>query len=93
MRTFPGVVPSLESGAQDEEREGPRGKEERERTKGVSEIGRERRWSGGRWRGRVRKGREREREKAAEGYGTRKWREGQLEGGKIYLRTTGVRGW
>lgn len=28
-----------------------------------------------------------------EGYGTRKWREGQLEGGKIYLRTTGVRGW
>lgn len=25
--------------------------------------------------------------------GTRKWREGQLEGGKIYLRTTGVRGW
>lgn len=28
-----------------------------------------------------------------EEYGTRKWREGQLEGGKIYLRTTGVRGW
>jgi len=25
------------------------------------------------------------------GYGPRKWREGQLEGGKIYLRATGVR--
>lgn len=24
-------------------------------------------------------------------YGLRKWREGQLEGGKIYLRATGVR--
>lgn len=25
------------------------------------------------------------------GYGPRKWREGQLEGRKIYLRATGVR--
>jgi hypothetical protein len=25
------------------------------------------------------------------GYESRKWREGQLEGGKIYLRATGVR--
>jgi len=34
---------------------------------------------------------EEKKEQVDQGYGLRKWREGQLEGGKIYLRATGVR--
>lgn len=34
---------------------------------------------------------EEKKEQVDRGYGPRKWREGQLEGGKIYLRATGVR--
>lgn len=34
---------------------------------------------------------EEKKEQVDQGYGPRKWREGQLEGGKIYLRATGVR--
>lgn len=34
---------------------------------------------------------EEKKEQVDQEYGPRKWREGQLEGGKIYLRATGVR--
>lgn len=36
-------------------------------------------------------GEEKKEQVETEGMGPRKWREGQLEGGKIYLRATGVR--
>lgn len=63
-----------------------RGEQKRERRIGKGELKGECERRG--WK------REERREEGIAGwrrYGTRKWREGQLEGGKIYLRTTGVR--
>lgn len=65
-----------------------RGEQKRERREGKGECEGGAREEGGREK------REERREEGIAGwgrYGTRKWREGQLEGGKIYLRTTGVR--
>lgn len=50
-----------------------------------------RRGKGDTERRRYRNEREEKKEQVDREYGPRKWREGQLEGGKIYLRATGVR--